>query len=235
MSKSFFKGAVTALPIIFGYFFIGFAAGALAARVGMSVLEVSLLSLLVFAGSAQFIFAPLYAGSAIVLIFTIFLLNLRHFLYSLAFLPYVRRLSIKSRFFIGAQLTDETFGFATSFLKSPLEKPYWMFGLNLSSYLSWVSGNTAGAWIGSNIESANIFGVEFGFAAMFAGLLTMQFINAKKLFSLIAVIILAAIVMVTLEVLYPNPANIVITTVFVATLGMFLEGFLQKKEDELKN
>ena len=57
----------------------------------------------------------------------------------------------------------------------------------------------------------------------------------KKLFSLIAVIILAAIVMVTLEVLYPNPANIVITTVFVATLGMFLEGFLQKKEDELKN
>ena len=150
-------------------------------------------------------------------------------------MPYVRRLSIKSRFFIGAQLTDETFGFATSFLKSPLEKPYWMFGLNLSSYLSWVSGNTAGAWIGSNIESANIFGVEFGFAAMFAGLLTMQFINAKKLFSLIAVIILAAIVMVTLEVLYPNPANIVITTVFVATLGMFLEGFLQKKEDELKN
>ena len=41
--------------------------------------------------------------------------------------------------------------------------------------------------------------------------------------------------MVALEVLYPNPANIVITTVLVATLGMFLEGFLQKKEDELKN
>ena len=235
MSKSFFKGAVTALPIIFGYFFIGFAAGALAARAGMSVLEVSLLSLLVFAGSAQFIFAPLYAGSAIVLIFTIFLLNLRHFLYSLAFLPYVRRLSIKSRFFIGAQLTDETFGFASSFLKSPLEKPYWMFGLNLSSYLSWVLGNTVGAWIGSSVERANIFGVEFGFAAMFAGLLTMQFINAKKLFSLITVIILAAVVMVALEVLYPNPANIVITTIVVATAGMFLEGFLQKKEDELKN
>ena len=107
MSKSFFKGAVTALPIIFGYFFIGFAAGALAARVGMSVLEVSLLSLLVFAGSAQFVFAPLYTGSAAVLIFTIFLFNLRHFLYSLAvILPYVRRLSmfLKSRFFIGAQL-----------------------------------------------------------------------------------------------------------------------------------
>ena len=157
------------------------------------------------------------------------------FLYSLAFLPYVRRLSIKSRFFIGAQLTDETFGFASSFLKSPLEKPYWMFGLNLSSYLSWVLGNTVGAWIGSSVERANIFGVEFGFAAMFAGLLTMQFINAKKLFSLITVIILAAVVMVALEVLYPNPANIVITTIVVATLGMFLEGFLQKKEDELKN
>ena len=41
--------------------------------------------------------------------------------------------------------------------------------------------------------------------------------------------------MVALEVLYPNPANIVITTIVVATLGMFLEGFLQKKEDELKN
>ena len=72
MSKSFFKGAVTALPIIFGYFFIGFAAGALASRAGMSVLEVSLLSLLVFAGSAQFIFASLYTGSVLVLLLTIF-------------------------------------------------------------------------------------------------------------------------------------------------------------------
>ncbi len=234
MFKSFFKGVVAALPIIFGYFFIGFAAGALASHAGLSVLEVALLSLLVFAGSAQFVFAPLYTGSAAVLIFTIFLLNLRHFLYSMALLPFVRRLSRKSRFFIGAQLTDETFSFATSLLRSPLEKPYWMFGLNISSYLSWVLGNTTGAWIGSSVESSNIFGVEFGFAAMFAGLLTIQFVNAKKLFPLFTVIILAAVVMVTLEVLLPNPANIVITTVVVATVGMFLEGVLQKK-DELKN
>ena len=223
MPKLFYKGVIAALPIIFGYYFIGFAAGALAARAGLSVLEVVLLSLLVFAGSAQFVFSPLYTGSATVLVFTIFLLNLRHLLYSIAFLPFVRKLSRKSRFAIGTQLTDETFAFASSLLKSPLEKPYWMFGLNISSYLSWCIGNTTGAWIGHSVDSSNLFGVEFGFAAMFAGLLVMQIIASKKLLPLCIVIILAAVVMVALEAIKPHPANIVITTVVVATIGMFLE------------
>ena len=67
------------------------------------------LSLILFTGSAQFVFAELYTAQPAVLIGTIFLLNFRHFLYSTAFVPYARRLSTPARFLIGAQLTDESF------------------------------------------------------------------------------------------------------------------------------
>ena len=57
-----------------------------------------------------------------------------------------------------------------------------MFGLNLSLIFLGFLGNTAKLGLENNVESANIFGVEFGFAAMFAGLLTMHLSMLKNFF-----------------------------------------------------
>ena len=42
MPKLFYKGVIAALPIIFGYYFIGFAAGALAAPAAKASLMTAL-------------------------------------------------------------------------------------------------------------------------------------------------------------------------------------------------
>ena len=57
--------------------------------------EIALLSLILYAGSAQFIAAGMLAsnGSAAAIIFTIFFVNLRHLLLSAAVSPYFRHLT----------------------------------------------------------------------------------------------------------------------------------------------
>ena len=122
-------GMRAALPVVLGYLAIGFAAGAVGTAEGLSPLEIVVLSLLLFAGSAQFVFAELYAGSAAALVSAIFLVNFRHFLYSASLSRKLRRLPAWARFAAGAQLTDETFSVASALLKTPPVRARWMLSL----------------------------------------------------------------------------------------------------------
>lgn len=61
---SFSDGVRACLPTMLGYLGIGFAAGVVEKGVGLSLLEIALLSLIVYAGSAQFIICGLLAIQA---------------------------------------------------------------------------------------------------------------------------------------------------------------------------
>ena len=213
-------GVYAATPIMLGYLGVGFASGAINAAAGLSPAEVLSLSLILFTGSAQFVFAELYTAQPAVLIGTIFLLNFRHFLYSTAFVPYARRLSTPARFLIGAQLTDESFALATAALPGPIEKARWMIALNMSAYLSWAFANTIGAFIGGIGNVAKWLGIEFALAAMFAGLLAFLIQAATKRAATVTVAVIAATVMAGLELWHEHPANILVAAVIAASIGV---------------
>ena len=60
-------GAIGAWPICLGYIAIGLAFGVIAQKAGLSPVEIGLMSLLVYAGSSQFIaVSMLSAGAGIV-------------------------------------------------------------------------------------------------------------------------------------------------------------------------
>jgi 4-azaleucine resistance transporter AzlC len=222
-----------AAPVVLGYLGIGFAAGVLSAQAGLSPLEVGLLSLLVFAGSAQFVFAQMYAGAPAALISTVFLLNFRHFLYATAFAPAVRRLGWPARFAIGAQLTDETFALASSLLRGGLiHRGRWMIALNATSYSAWVIANIGGAIVGGAAARIEALGLSFALAAMFAALLMLQITHAPRRIAAIIVSAAAAAVMLALEVIHPHPANIVIATAAAATVGVAVFGVGDEEKNE---
>lgn len=209
-----------AVPVVLGYVAIGFAAGAVGAAEGLSPLEILALSLLLFAGSAQFVFADLYAGPPSALISAIFLINFRHFLYSASLSQKLRKLPLWARFAAGAQLTDETFSVASALLKTPPTRARWMLSLNITSYSAWCMGNLAGAVAAGGIEFA---GAEFALSAMFAALLMMQISGARKAPKLTAALIAAA-VMLTLELTRPHPLNLLAATAVSATLCLLFFG-----------
>ena len=230
MNDNFFKGVCCALPIIISYSLIGFAAGALNAIMGLSILEVALLSLILFAGSAQFVFASLYTGNPFALIYTIFLLNFRHFLYAMSFLQLVKNLPLYKRIAIGAGLTDETFVLASSLRKEPFKKAHWMLGLNLASYITWFTGNVFGAWVGVSNVLSNFQGLDFALAAMFASILAMQWTSSENKITINIVIISACVCILFLELFFPNPLNLLVSILISCSLGLFFN-----KEKKNKN
>ena len=86
------EGVIAGWPICLGYIPIGMAFGVLAQKAGLTPIEIGMMSILVFAGSAQFIaVSMLTAGaSATAIIATTFVVNLRHVLMSSALAVYLR-------------------------------------------------------------------------------------------------------------------------------------------------
>ncbi len=92
-SASLAQGARAAWPICLGYFPIGLAFGVAAQKAGLTCAEIGFMSLLVFAGSSQFIAISLLASGAgfPAIVTTTFFVNLRHVLMSSALAVYLRR------------------------------------------------------------------------------------------------------------------------------------------------
>ncbi|MBO0450493.1 AzlC family ABC transporter permease [Enterococcus sp. MJM12] len=175
--ESFSDGVKACVPTMLGYIGIGFAAGVVEKGVGLSLLEILLLSLFVYAGSGQFIICGLLAIQAPIstIILTVFLVNSRHFLMSLSVTSYFKPYSILNNIGIGTLLTDESYGVLTTALqeKRPLTAK-WMHGLNVAAYLTWTLANVCGGLLGQFIPDPNRFGLDFALTAMFLGLCLFQ-------------------------------------------------------------
>lgn len=180
---SFRQGAVDCVPTLLGYLSIGFAAGVIEATAGMSLLEIGLLSLFLYAGSAQFITAGMVmAGAPIAsIVATVFIVNLRHLLMSAALAPKFAAYSPLKNFLIGAQLTDETFGVASSRLTGgERHADRWMFGLNVTAQANWIIANLLGALLGGWIADPERYGLHYALPAMFIGLAAMIVMERKQ-------------------------------------------------------
>ena len=79
---SFIKGVKDCIPTLLGYLSIGIAAGVIQKTAGLSITEITLISLILYAGSAQFIAAGMIAASSSLtaIIITIFFVILEKFI-----------------------------------------------------------------------------------------------------------------------------------------------------------
>ncbi|TCP52571.1 4-azaleucine resistance transporter AzlC [Tumebacillus sp. BK434] len=223
---SFLQGVKDCIPTLLGYLSIGFAAGVLEKTAGLSILEIILLSVLLYAGSAQFIAAGMIAaGSSVTaILITIFFVNSRHLLLSAALSPYFRHLTPFKNMLIGSLLTDETFGVAIheAAQRNRLHEK-WMHGLNLTAYLNWIFANLAGAYFGQWITDPEKFGLDYALPAMFIGLLILAIAGRKKVKLDVMVATCAVIIAVGVAVVYPGNAGVIVATVIASTIGMVIE------------
>ena len=105
------QGVTVAWPICLGYFPIGLALGVLAQKAGLPWWAVAMMSVLVFAGSAQFICVAMLAAKATVpaIILTTFVVNLRHVLMSSALAVHLQGVSRRFLALYSYGVTDESF------------------------------------------------------------------------------------------------------------------------------
>ncbi|KKB33402.1 AzlC family ABC transporter permease [Bacillus thermotolerans] len=222
---SFFQGVKDCIPTLLGYISIGLAAGMIGVASGLSVLEIGLMSLLVYAGAAQFIMSGMFAVSspATAIIFTTFIVNLRHFLMCATLAPHFSRYSAWRNIGIGALVTDESFGVAAGriFNGKPIND-HWMNGLNVTAYVTWIASCVTGALLSKWISDPEKFGLDFALTAMFVALLVLQLgsVKASKLKHYLTLITLMIVAMYLFSFFLSTDIAVILSTVIVATIGV---------------
>src|SRR5574341_661540 len=105
------EGYRAIIPLMIGVTPFGFIFGALAVNAGMTVIQALGMSMIVLAGSAQFIAVGLIASQAPlpIIILTTFVVNLRHFLYSASLEHFFRPLGMAWKALLGYTMVDEIY------------------------------------------------------------------------------------------------------------------------------
>ena len=185
--KDFVDGIRLFVPIGAGYLPFGFACGRVCAEAGMSVMQIFLMSLLVYAGAGQYIAGGMIAAGAspLSIIITTFIVNSRHILYTSVLYPYISKWSFLKQSLFAAQITDEVFAMHSSFMSRNNVSTVTAFTLNIFSHSSWVISNTIGGISASLIPDSSKFGLDFTLYALFIALILPRLVNTAQFAALI--------------------------------------------------
>ncbi|GGM25653.1 autotransporter [Paraliobacillus quinghaiensis] len=223
------KGFVTGLPILFGYLPIAITYGVLASQSGISLIELTLMSVLVFAGAAQFMGANMIAigAGSIEIIIATFVLNFRHFVMSLSFMNSARALDLKWKIPLSLGVTDESFSVSSVHKEEANQErgAYFYATLMLTAYLSWVIGSFLGGILGDIMPAALSQSMGIALYAMFIALLIPS-VKVEVRYGIVAVIAMVFNYFFSLHL--DQGWAIVLSTILASYIGIFFVKVEQK-------
>ncbi len=182
MKKAFRYSLKHSIPILIGFIPVGLAYGVLMQANGLNWIWTGASSILVFAGSLQFLAVSFFAGG--VSLFTVavmaLLLNSRHIFYGIPFIEKWKDYGPWKLFLIYA-LPDEAFSLhcANSYDDgNPVHKKWTYIFDALLVLIYWVTLTVIGALIGSLIPFRTD-GIDFALTALFIVILLEQLKSAE--------------------------------------------------------
>ena len=135
------------IPVLTGYLFIGIAFGVMYQEKGYNFLWAILMSILVYAGSGQYLAVNFFAPgvSFLQIIFLEFMVNIRHVFYGLSLIEKFRDMGKKKLYMIFS-LTDETYSlFFITKVPEGVDEHKFLFSIALLDQLYWIIGSAIGA------------------------------------------------------------------------------------------
>ncbi|NRP71113.1 Inner membrane protein YgaZ [Ensifer psoraleae] len=177
-----FAGGVRAMaPLIVAVMPIGLVFGAVAASKGLSSLEVTLMSALVFAGGSQFVAMDIWTHPASwgALGFSALLVNIRHVLMSASIGAKMPAFSGPAKYAAMLLLADEIWAMAESRATHARLSAAWYAGLAVPFYFIWVLTSLAGSIAGALLGDPKAIGLDFAFPAVFV-VLVMGFWKGRE-------------------------------------------------------
>lgn len=165
------------LPVMFGYIPLGMAYAILGVSLEIPAWFIALASVIVYAGSGQFLLVGLIGmGSNLLSIFiATFLLNLRHMFYAISLLSDISALK-KGKIYAIFGLTDESFAVLKGMSIEPKNRDKIYFFVIFFNQIYWVLGTILGILVGKNLK-VNYSGIEFSLTALFVVLAIELFKN----------------------------------------------------------
>ncbi|MDX4037528.1 AzlC family ABC transporter permease [Aliarcobacter skirrowii] len=185
-------------PVALAYIPLGMAFGIFAVSYEVPWYFATLMSLIVYAGSAEFLIVAFIISFASILevFIAIFLVNLRHFFYGISILNDFKNLKGFSKIYSIFGLTDETFALLKLVDIKSEEKQKVYPIITALGHLYWVFGVFLGSFFGQFLKFDSK-GLNFILTALFI-VLSIELYNKVK------------------------QKNIVIISIFISIFGLFL-------------
>jgi 4-azaleucine resistance transporter AzlC len=198
----------------------GLVYGLSAAKAGFSPIEAQAMSLLTFAGAAQFVAVGSVVGglSWLAIVALTAFLNARHVLYSAALAPYLTATPRWMRAAMAWVLTDEAFALAIAHFRRIGRgdvRGYWI-GAIVSTWIPWNLATLVGATIGGSIPEPTRFGLDVIFPAAMGGLAVGLITGRRELVAGLT----GAILGVGIALAWDPAAGIIVGGVLGPLLGM---------------
>ncbi len=227
MQHSRFKllmlGMKDSSPLILAAIPFGIIYGALGQTTSLSPWAIMAMSLLVFAGSAQFIAVGLLAASASwpIIVLTTFFVNFRHLLYAANLLPHVKPYDQKVRIPMAFLLTDESFAVASNYLKEHASSPHfswYYFGSAVFMYANWQLCTLVGLYIGHSIPNIATWGLDMAMVVAFIGIVVPCLHNRA---TLACALVAGGLSLISYD--WPHKTGLLFSAVVAILVAMYLE------------
>lgn len=167
------------VPVMAGYIVLGIGFGILLRGAGYGVLWALAMSVLIYAGSMQYVGVSLLAGGASVLTaaLTTVMVNARHLFYSISMIDRYRDAGRYKPYLIFA-LTDETYSLlCDGQVPEGADPGLYRFLVSAFDQCYWVAGSVLGSVLGAALPFGTA-GVEFSMTALFIASFTQQWIDS---------------------------------------------------------
>jgi 4-azaleucine resistance transporter AzlC len=221
MRETGFKAGVkAALPVVLGYVPVGIAFGLLAQKAGLTAYETGLMSLFVYAGASQFIAVEMILKGIFwfPIVLATFFINLRHLLMSSTLSLFFNKSSLRTLGLLSSQLTDESFAVAMSNTSEILNRPRYLFGLQMTSHLAWITGSVGGAFFGRLIDPEG-YGLPFALPSLFICLLVFQIKSLNHFWMMV----IAGISSLIFKWAFPGSWYILLAPLLAAGMGVIIK------------
>lgn len=169
------------LPIFASFWFLGLTYGIYMNVSGFSFIYPMLMSIVIFAGSIEFVTVGMLLGNfdPIGAFMMTLMINARHLFYGISMLDKYKNTGLKKLYLIYG-LCDESFSINyTAKIPENVDRGLFMLYVTILNHLYWVSGSTLGGIFGSLIEF-DTKGLDFVMTAMFVVIFMEQWLKEKK-------------------------------------------------------
>lgn len=194
---------------------IGYAA--LAIKAGLTPLQTVGFSVLVYAGAGEIIAVTmlLNGATALAIILTNFVVNLRYFVMNVCVYNKVEKSSLLVNALSSHLTTDESFAMFSLMDESSI----WTYiGLSLTSWLSWILGAAIGVFVLDLLPVIVTNSFNISLYALFVAILVP---NIKKNYRIGLLVIITGIINIILQTVIGN-WSIIVSTLLGALIGVYI-------------
>lgn len=214
------------IPIFAGFSFIGIAYGIYMHSLGFHPIYAMLMSLLIFAGSMEFV-----AGSLLLAPFNPFsvfiltlMLNSRHLFYGISMLDRFKGTG-KYKPYLIFGMCDETFVINNmANVPKHVDRTLFMFYVTLLNQIYWFLGTTVGSWFGVFIKF-DTTGLDFVMVALFVVIFLESWLKEKNHVSALIGLILPTICLILF-----GPNHFILPSMILIVIALtLLRGYFRRK------